>query len=144
MRQMVARLISSWATSLTRRKASSSRLQRVSGLRCSSVVLPARVTTSRRAAGGKLPRPAGAGGVLKARQALGHEAFPPLPDGVAVATQFGGDVLVGRVACCRSGQDDTAAEGQRLGSGAGADDGFELAAKLVGQCNDRGEGARHG
>src|SRR5262245_53858315 len=95
MRQRVARLISSWATSLTRRKANSSRLQRVSGLCCSSVLLLARARTPRRSPGGKLPGPAGAGGVLQSGQAVFGEALAPLADGVPVAAQFGGDLLVG-------------------------------------------------
>ena len=70
---------------------------------------------------------------------MGDEAFAPLADGVAVAVQFGGDVLVGRVVRLGGAQDDAAAEGQGLGRGAGADEGFELAAQVGIQFDDRGE-----
>jgi hypothetical protein len=63
---------------------------------------------------------------------------------MAVAAQFGGDVLVGRVVGPGGAQDDAAAEGQRLGGGTGADEGFESAARLGIQFDHRGEGARHG
>src|ERR1043165_4328980 len=131
MRQMVARLISSWATSLTRRKASSSRLQRESGLWLSEVLLLARTMTPRRSSGGKLPGPAGSGGVLESGQSVLGEALAPLADGVAVAAQLGGDLLVGRLVVSCGEQDDAAAEGQGLGRGAGAGQRFELAAQLI-------------
>jgi hypothetical protein len=63
---------------------------------------------------------------------------------MAVTVQCGGDVLVGRVVRLGGVQDDAAAEGQRLGSGAGADEGLQLATPVGGQFDDRGEGARHG
>src|SRR5215475_14561425 len=88
MRQRVARLMAwAWA-SLRRAAARSLRLQRVAGWSWSSVLLLARVTARRRASGGKAPGPAGARGVLQARQARAREAFPPQADGVPVAVQF--------------------------------------------------------
>jgi hypothetical protein len=63
---------------------------------------------------------------------------------MAVAVQCGGDVLVGRVVRLGGVQDDAAAEGQRLGSGAGADEGLQMSTQAGGQFDDRGEGARHG
>jgi hypothetical protein len=63
---------------------------------------------------------------------------------MAVTVEFGGDLLVGRVVRLGGTQDDAAAEGQRLGRGTGADQGFKLAATIGIQIHDRGEGARHG
>ena len=62
---------------------------------------------------------------------------------MAVAVQRGGDVLVGRVVRPGGVQDDTAPEGERLGGGPGADEGFESAAESGLQFDNRGEGARH-
>jgi len=73
--------------------------------------------------------------VLQARQALDDEAFAPLPDGVAVAAQFGGDVLVGRIVRRSGPQDNAATHDERLGGGAGADKGFELGAEFGSQCD---------
>jgi hypothetical protein len=81
---------------------------------------------------------------LQARKGLGDEAFAPAADGVPVAAQLVGDVLVGRAARGCRGQDDAATQRQSLGSGAGADQGFEFGAKLVRQFNHRTEGTRHG
>jgi hypothetical protein len=63
---------------------------------------------------------------------------------MAVTVQCGGDLLVGRVVRLGGAQDEAAPKGQRLGGGTGADEGFELAAQISSQFNDRGEGARHG
>src|SRR5712692_3917578 len=92
---MVARLRARCWASLTMVKARSSSVQRVAGWPWSSVLLVARLTTCSRSSGGKAPGPAGAGGVLEARQALSAEAFPPLADGVPVATQLLSEFLVG-------------------------------------------------
>jgi hypothetical protein len=62
---------------------------------------------------------------------------------MAVAVEFGGDLPVGRVVCLGGVQHDAAAEGQRLGRGTGADEGFESAARLGSQHDHRGERARH-
>lgn len=71
--------------------------------------------------------------VLQASQALGDEAFPPLPDGVSVAAQFGSDVLVGRVVRRSGPQDAAAAKDERLGGGAGAAKRFKLEAEFGSQ-----------
>jgi hypothetical protein len=63
---------------------------------------------------------------------------------MAVAAEFGGDLLVGRVVRPGGAQHDAAAQGQCLGSGTGADKAVESAAPLDIQFKDRGEGARHG
>jgi hypothetical protein len=107
-------------------------------------VLVAIVITASCSSGGKAPGPAGAWGILKSLQASGHEAFAPLADGMAVAVEFGGDLLVGRVVRPGGVQHDAAAEGQRLGRGTGADEGFEPAARRGIQLDHRGERARHG
>jgi hypothetical protein len=62
---------------------------------------------------------------------------------MAVAVELGGDLLVGRVVRLGGVQHDAAAEGQRLGRGTGADEGFESAASLGIQHDHRGERARH-
>src|SRR3712207_5296656 len=96
MRCTVARLmVWAWA-SLIIVAAICSRVQPLPGWSCSSVLLVAMQTTAARWEGGKAPGSAGAGEVLQALQALGHEAFAPLADGVAVTAQLGGDLLVGR------------------------------------------------
>jgi hypothetical protein len=74
-------------------------------------------------------------------QAIGHKALTPAADGVAVAAKRAGDVLVGGVARLRRGQDDAAAEGQRLRGGASPEQGFELVAEIVWQFDKRAEGA---
>jgi hypothetical protein len=80
---------------------------------------------------------------LQAFQALGNEAFAPAADGVAIEAKLGGNFLVGWVVRLSRAQEDTAAENQGLGRGAGADQGFELGAKFVWQLDDRAEGTRH-
>src|SRR5271167_3057294 len=108
MRQMVARLMAWRWASLTMVSARSSRLQRVAGWSCASVLLVAKVTTCSRSSGGKAPRATGAWGVLQASEAMRDEAFPPLADGVPVAIQLFGDLLVGRVVVGRGVEDDAA------------------------------------
>src|SRR5271154_1063914 len=98
---MVERLMARWWASLTMVKANSSRRQPLSGVWWSSVLLLASVTTSRRSSGGKAPGSAGAWGVLQASQTAGDEAFPPLPDRVAVTVEFVSELLVGEVAVGR-------------------------------------------
>jgi hypothetical protein len=63
---------------------------------------------------------------------------------MAVTVECGGDLLVARVVRLGGVQHDAAAEGQRLGSGTGADEGIESAAKVGIEFDTRGEGARHG
>jgi len=72
------------------------------------------------------------------------KAFTPLADGVAVAPHLGDDVLVGKVVVLGSTQDDATAEGQSLGSGSRAGEGFESFAKSLTQFDGRGKGAWHG
>jgi hypothetical protein len=75
---------------------------------------------------------------------MGHEAFPPPADGVSVTAQFGGENLVGWVVRRSGPQDQAATKDERLGSGAGAQQGFELAAQFRDQFDGGGKGARHG
>ena len=130
---MVARLRARAWASLRMVAARSSRLQRVAGWSCASVLVVARLTTWSRSSGGKAPGAAGAGGVAEAAQAVGGEALAPLADGVAVAVEFGGDGLVGGPVRGRGPEDEAAAQGQGLGGGAGPDQGFELLAGLRGE-----------
>src|SRR5262245_23759335 len=124
--------------------AISSRVQPLTGRSCSVVLLVAVVTTAMRASGGKVPGPAGARRVLKSDQAMLGEAFAPLPDGVAVTVQKGGDILVGGAVVSGGEQDDAAAEGERLGGGTRPSEGFQLAAEFIGQFDGGAERTRHG
>jgi hypothetical protein len=45
---------------------------------------------------------------------------------VAITVEFGSDLLVGGAVGLSGAQDDAAAEDQRLGRGAGADEGLQL------------------
>src|SRR5947209_2399765 len=144
MRWMVDRLRARWWASWTIVKANSWRLQELSGVWWSSVLLLASVRTRSRSSGGKAPGSPGARGVLQAGQAVGHEALPPLADGVAVAAEFHRNVLVGRIIGLGGPQDDATAESEGVGGGAGAGQGFELAALLGCQFDRRSEGTRHG
>src|SRR5271163_401745 len=94
MRPMVLRLMSRWWASRSISKARLSRVHDVSACWCSSVWLLARLMTCKRSAGGKALGPARAGGVLEASQTCGDEAFPPTTDGVAVAAEVVGQLLV--------------------------------------------------
>ena len=139
---MVARLtVRAWA-SLTIVAAISSSVQPWTGRSWLRVVRVAIASTASRPSGGKAPGPAGAWGILKPLHTAGDEAFAPLADGMAVTVQRGGDGLVGRPVRPSGVQDDTAPEGERLGGGPGANEGFELAAESGLQFDNRGEGAR--
>jgi hypothetical protein len=80
---------------------------------------------------------------LQAGQAGGGEAFAPLADRVTVAVELLGDVLVGGVVVGSSLEDEPAAEGERLGSRAGADQVLELLAEVGGELQTRGKRTRH-
>jgi hypothetical protein len=71
------------------------------------------------------------------------EAFPPLADGVSVAVQLLGDLLVGRVLVGRGVEDEATAKGQGLGRGTSADQGLELLAQVRGQDDPRSERPWH-
>src|SRR5260221_8725911 len=91
---MAARLMASSAYWLTRRRARSSRLQRVAGQSAAAGSSEARARTAARCSGGKAQGASWAWSVLQARQALGEEAAPPGGNGVAVTAKFVGDVAV--------------------------------------------------
>jgi hypothetical protein len=67
---------------------------------------------------------------LQSGEAAFGEAFAPQADGMAVAVQSVGDVLVGRAVGGSGPEDDAAAEGQRLGRGTGAGEGLEAVSKV--------------
>src|SRR4051812_8859113 len=143
MRQMVARLMArSWA-SLTRAKARSPRLQRVAGWSCSAVLLVAKLTTATSSSGGKAPGSAGAWGILQSGEAGGHEAFTPLADGVPVARQFRGDLLVVGLVGGGGAKDKPAAKDQGLRCRAGPDQGLELPVQFGGKDDARPTGTWH-
>ena len=114
-------------------KARSSRLQRLAGWLCSSVLVVARLTTTVSSSGGKAPGSTGAWGVLQAGQAGGDEAFAPQADGMAVAAQRSGDLLVAGSVGCGSEENDVGAEDKGLGRGTGADEVLQFVADVVGQ-----------
>src|SRR5215469_3582638 len=133
---MVVRLMARWWASLTRVKAKSSRLQRVAGRSCSSVLLVASVTTAVSSSGGKVPGPAGTRGVLQSGQAGGDEAFPPECDGMSITVELGSDVLVGGFVVLSGTENEAASEGECLGRGAGLDQGLKLSAVLIGERSE--------
>jgi hypothetical protein len=81
---------------------------------------------------------------LQSLQALGDEALSPAADGVAVAAQFGSDVLVGRGVGRGGTQDDAAPKNERLRRGAGAHQVLEVDAQFRRQFDRGGKGAWHG
>jgi hypothetical protein len=80
---------------------------------------------------------------LQASEAVGHEAFAPLADGVPVADQFGGDLLIGRLIVVGSTEDEAAVSDQSLRGGAGADQHLQLLPKFGGQNNRRAKRTWH-
>jgi len=70
---------------------------------------------------------------VQAVEAVRGEALAPLADGVAVAAQFVGDLLVGRPVVLGSAEDEAAAKGQGLRGGPGAEEGLESVARLRGK-----------
>ena len=72
------------------------------------------------------------------------EAFSPLADGVAVAVEFGSDVLIRRGVRLGGEQDDAATEDECLRGGTGADEVFEVVTHLGSQLDRRSEGTWHG
>jgi hypothetical protein len=116
---MVLRLMSRWWASRRISKAKLSRVQELSVCWCSSVRLLARLMTFKRSAGGKAPGTAGTGCVLKTCQAVGDEAFPPSADGVAIAAEVIGYLLISGLIGVGSAQDQSAAKDERLRRGAG-------------------------
>jgi hypothetical protein len=81
---------------------------------------------------------------LEAGKATGDEAFAPLADRVAVAAEFGSDVLIGRGVRLGGEQDDAATKDEGLGGGTGADEVFEVSADFGGQFDRRAKGTWHG
>jgi hypothetical protein len=70
---------------------------------------------------------------LQTGQAVGDEALAPLADGMAVAAQFVGDLLVGRPILAGRVENKAAAKGQGLGRGPGGAEGLELLALVGGE-----------
>jgi hypothetical protein len=80
---------------------------------------------------------------LQAGEARGDEALAPLADGVAVAVQFGGELLVVGPVVGRGTKDDVAAKDQGLRCGASPDQGLELLAQFGGKDDPRSERTCH-
>src|SRR4051794_3473383 len=103
-------------------KARSSRDQCDAGTPTSAGLVVARTKTRWRSSGGKSGRAAAAGQVGQAGQAPPPEAAAPLGDGVGVAAQFSGDVVVAGDAGVEAGvaaEDEAGAGGEGLGGGGG-------------------------
>jgi hypothetical protein len=80
---------------------------------------------------------------LQASEAVGHEAFAPLADGVSIAAQFGGNLLVGRVIVFGRTEDEATACDQGLRGGAGADQRLQLLPEFGGQHDRRAKWTGH-
>jgi hypothetical protein len=70
---------------------------------------------------------------LQAGEALLQEAIAPVPDRMAVAIQFRGDLQVGGLVPRSGAQHDLTAEGQGLGRGAGAGEQVQTFPDLIGE-----------
>jgi hypothetical protein len=81
---------------------------------------------------------------LESFESLGGKAFSPASDGVAIAIELVGDILIGRLAWVRREQNDATAECQGLWRGACADESFELGAEFGLQFDGRAKGTGHG
>jgi hypothetical protein len=80
---------------------------------------------------------------LQADESFGREAFAPLADGVAVAVEIGGDVLVvGSVVVGRT-KDNATAQDQGVRRGSGPDQCLELQAELRGEDDRRAKRGGH-
>src|SRR3954471_12897382 len=127
-------------------KARSSRDQGDAGTPTSAGLVVARTKTRWRSSGGKSGRAAATGQVGQAGQAPPPEAAAPLGDGVGVAAQLGGDVVVAGDAGIVAGvaaEDEAGAEGEGLGGGGGVGQAAEVE-DLVGGQVDAGCFAGHG
>src|SRR3954453_8341776 len=127
-------------------KARASRDQCDAGTPTSAGLGVARTKTRWRSSGGKSGRAAAAGQVGQAGQAPPPEAAAPLGDGVGVAAQFSGDVVVAGDAGVEAGvaaEDEAGAEGEGLGGGGGVGQAAEVE-DLVGGQVDAGALASHG
>src|SRR5919197_6619407 len=91
----------------------------VAGLRVAIAI------TSRRAEGGKAPRPPRAQGILQATEALRQRATSPTTHGMAGTLPLVGHLQIRRVVRRRSPSDDLTTEGQGLWGGMGAYDRFQ-------------------
>src|ERR1051326_4478809 len=103
------------------RVARSSSDQWDTGVPASWGLVVASTKTLCRSSGGKSGRAAAAGQVAQAGEAVAVEAAAPAGDGVGIAAEFVGDLVVGRLVGLGAAEDDTGAEGEALRGGAGAD-----------------------
>ncbi len=87
--------------------------------------------------GGKSPGATGAWCVLEASQTVGNIAFPPPTDGVAVAVEGVGHLLVGRLLGLCGSQDDSTTQNHRLRCGSSTDQGNECMALFGGKLHGR-------
>jgi len=98
----------------------------------------ASTSTLCRSSGGKSGRAAAAGQVAQAAEAMAVEAPPPAGDGVGVAAEFVGDLVVGGLVGLGAAEDEAGAEGEALGGGAGANQLLEQLRLAQVQANARG------
>src|SRR6059036_3691583 len=100
MRQRLERLMTH-GRCCSRAATRSSRLQRVAAQWYRAGLRVAIAITSRRAAGGKAPRPTRAWRILQATEALRKRATAPPANGVAVTMEILGDLKIRWVVRCR-------------------------------------------
>ena len=74
---------------------------------------------------------------MEAGEAVCDETFAPLADGVPVAIQLLGKLLVGGVVVGRGVEDEPTAERQRLGGGSRAAQGLQLLVLIGGKYDTR-------
>src|SRR4051795_13522777 len=104
MRQMLERLMPQ-GRCCSRAATRSSRLQRVAAQWYRAGLRVAIEITSRRAEGGKAPRPTRARRILQATETLRKIATAPTAHGMAVTVEFLGHLKIRRAVRCRSPED---------------------------------------
>src|SRR5882672_9172613 len=154
-RQILERLIVQ-VRPCARAATRSSRLQRVAEQWYRAGLRVAIDITSRRAEGGKAPRPTRARRILQATEALRKIAIAPTANGMAMTVEIMGHLKIRRAVRCRSSEDQPATKDQSLGSGMGAHNRLQMGwciatsghvgSKRNGHCRapyDKGEMAQH-
>ena len=140
---MVERVMASSVWRLTNSTARSSRLHRLAGQSCSSVLLVASVMTSSCSSGGKAPRSTGPRSILKTGETVLSVAVSPMGHRVAGTGHFVGHLHIGRLVGGCDPQDQTATEAQRLWRGMGPATRLQPLMRRGVQNNRRSKGVRH-
>src|SRR5258708_35690795 len=120
------------------RVARSSSDQWETGVPASGGLVVARTRTLWRSSGGKSGRTGAAREVVEHLEAVALETPPPLGDGIAVAAQFLGDVVVAWLVGLGAAEHQARPEGQALGRGAGVGQLLQPLPFVGGQTDTRG------